>query len=186
MLLCWAYSEGFNELMDLRTTFARARACYSGPVQCPSPVPQSRPVLGRARAKAVRKSMSSLNPSEVPSIKASYKLKVNPYGRTKEFIPCQLFLNPNSQINFNYCTQLRRSPPVHVRICDQCVLYISLQKIASIFMCTMWEKFQMETLKNMFKVTMKNWNHFPTISLLTNSYTGQLQLAEFVSTIQFL
>ena len=50
---------------------------------------------------------------------------------------CQLFLNPNSQINFTYCTQLRRSPPVHVRICDHCVLYISLQKIASIFMCTM-------------------------------------------------
>ena len=41
---------------------------------------------------------------------------------------CQLFLNPNSQINFNYCTQLRRSPPVHVRICDHCVLYISSQK----------------------------------------------------------
>ena len=48
-----------NELMDLRTTFARART-----LQWPSAVPLSIPVLGRARAKVVRKSMSSLNPYE--------------------------------------------------------------------------------------------------------------------------
>ena len=40
-----------------------------------------------------------------------------------------------------------------------------------------------ENLRNMFKVTMKNWNCYITITLLTNSYTGQLQLAELVSTI---
>ena len=84
--LCWAHSEGLMSSW-ICARLSRARARYSGPVQCPSPVPQSRPVLGRARAKAVRKSMSSLNPSEVPSIKASYKLKVNPYGRTNASLP---------------------------------------------------------------------------------------------------
>ena len=44
--LCWAHSEGFNELMDLRTTFTRARV-----LEWPSAVPQSIPVLGRARAR---------------------------------------------------------------------------------------------------------------------------------------
>ena len=149
------------------------------------------PALFRARARAESAILSGRHPdcrsTRLGGSPESIALSACTCARICAGIHnCQLFLNPNSQINFTYCTQLRRSPPVHVRICDHCVLYISLQKIASIFMCTMWEKFQMQTLITMFKVTMKNWNHFPTISLLTNSYTGQLQLAEFVSTIQFL
>ena len=52
-------SEGFNELMDLRTAFARARdlaLVWTGALHWAT--------LARARAKVVRKSMSSLNPSE--------------------------------------------------------------------------------------------------------------------------
>ena len=57
--LCWAHSEGFNELMDMRTTFASARARVA---QCSAPVHTS--ARSRVRAKVVRKSMSSLNPYE--------------------------------------------------------------------------------------------------------------------------